>query len=146
MDRLMAARMTLLVLVTGLFAAVWSSDRPPSDEKLAVARSKAPRVSSVRQTPLRRWSTSGIPRSNAAWEPIVAAIRPPQVLPPGNYIVVDERGHVERVEIPESKAAPPFAFQDRVDHFVCETDTGRRHWVRIASPASLTRRGDDSAR
>lgn len=58
----MAGRITLLILMTGLFAAVWSSDHPPRKTVEPVVPTPYQHSDSVRETTLRRWPISSYER------------------------------------------------------------------------------------
>lgn len=127
----MAGRMTLLILMTGLFAAAWSSDRDPnSPTETAVRTRRTPLVSGIRETTLHRWKlASDRPAASAAtaWTP-TRDVQPPRHIAPGTYLVVNPDGHTRRVVIAETQARQ---HRTQADHFVSEQNGQRQHWIRM---------------
>jgi hypothetical protein len=135
---IMAARVTLLILVTGLFAAAWSSDQEP----LAAVESKPPvrlhQYEPVLETALHRWKAPRIDQTadqRTEWTPTIGQRlieEHPAGFPAGTYLVIDEHGRTVRVAIPAVPGNSELAATEIGDHFVTERDGERRHWIRLA--------------
>ena len=131
----MAGRVTLLILMTGLFAAMWSSDQRETAPSGAhgVARRRAAEPA-VRETALRRWQVSSRNlgrESTQSWTPPVASpasADAPDDLPAGTYLVVDADGRSNRIVIEASSRVQLLPLRD---HFVSESNGLRRHWIRL---------------
>jgi hypothetical protein len=130
----MTGRIALLTLVTGLFAAAWSSEKDAAECAEALTRTAAP---SIRITPLQRWNNVPAPSlaSNRDWEPTrpaTIAASSSTGIPAGVYIVVDGNGRCTRIRVDADASAKSFPLRD---HFVRETNGVCRHWIRLARAA-----------
>lgn len=75
----MAGRITLLILMTGLFAAAWSSDRPPGRTAAPGGPDQEYQSDSVRETALRRWPITSYERvvdASHGWVPEIVSDKP----------------------------------------------------------------------
>lgn len=94
----MTGRITLLTLMTSLFAAAWSSDRPPDQTAAPVVPDQPYQSNSVRETALRRWpitSDERIVDASHEWAPAVVSDAP-----------IEPRSEIgNRKQLPELQAA-----------------------------------------
>lgn len=118
----------MLILMTGLFAAAWSSDRDPNSPTVAAARrQRTPLASGVRETTLHRWKHVSDRPTTTAWAP-TRDVQPPRHVTPGTYLVVNPDGRTRRVVIAETQARQ---HRSQADHFVSEQNGQRQHWIRM---------------
>lgn len=69
----------MLILVTGLFAAAWSTDRPPAKSNILPTPQHSYPLESVRETALHRWPVSRrepMVNQSSEWTPTVVASSP----------------------------------------------------------------------
>lgn len=75
----MTGRISLLILMTGLFAAAWSSDHPPAKTMAAAEPDQQYRSEAVRETTLHRWPITRNDRMvdvTDNWAPVTAIDQP----------------------------------------------------------------------
>lgn len=127
---MMVTRVSLLLLVTGLFAGMWSADSP--DERTAPQKQLARCESSpcavacsvcpapnggVRQVSrIRRWTTHPFPL--------------PRGIAPGTYLVVDQSGTTQRLTIAANDGVSTANFAV-VEQYVVRNADGRWHFIRL---------------
>lgn len=146
----MAARITLLILSTWLFAAAWSSDHALQPTSGTVPRQPLSPSPEVQETTLRRWSHSEPLHEsisqNSPWVPTAEAetihAKCPPHIAPGNYLVVTPDGRSSRVVIPSQMQMEEFPF-NRHDHYVWDSHGERQHWIRLEE-TSLPRNGHET--
>lgn len=132
----MAARVTLLILVTGLFAAAWSSDQEPPAVVESQPAARPQPYEPVKETVLHRWTIPAADRmanQRTEWTPTASRQiieECPAGFPAGTYLVVDEQGRTIRVVIPALPGNSELAAAS--DHFVTEQHGERRHWIRLS--------------
>lgn len=94
----MAGRITLLTIMTGLFAAAWSSDRPPDQTAEPVVPDQPYQSNSVRETAERRWPITSYERivdASHGWAPVSVSDVP-----------IEPRTEIgNRKQLPEQQAA-----------------------------------------
>ena len=104
---MMASRVTLLLLVTGLFAGMWSGDR--ADERFANERllaRKAASSSVALQPSVRPIQTAVRPVARHRGERSLSSIPLPQGIAAGTYLIVDGRGRTETRVVSASEVFP----------------------------------------
>ncbi len=125
----MAARVALLILVTGLFAALWSGDHP--DQLTQVRR---PSKQEIRLDYDREPSSNqSLSLSSSEF-----AAPLPEGITEGRYLVADRFGGtrirvVSNGEVGSVVAVPG---QKMVDHYSVESRQGRWHFVRIEATSA----------
>lgn len=135
---MMASRVTLLLLVTGLFAGMWSGDRAgerADAERLLARRAASSSVtvqSSVRphQTPVRAVARHRGERS-------LSSIPLPQGIATGTYLIVDGRGRMETRVVSAAEAFPSGQIVGHVaaDQYTVRVGCDRWHFIRVEAPA-----------
>ncbi len=125
----MAARVALLILVTGLFAAIWSGDHP---DQLAQARRQ-----SKQEIRFDYDRESGTNQSISSSGSQFAAPLP-EGISAGTYLVADRLGStrirvVTKGDVGAMVAVPS---EKRVNHYSVESRDGRWHYIRIESSSS----------
>lgn len=126
------ARVALLMLTTGLFAALWSGDQ--SEQTAAAERTVKMNVSR-RISDQMPFETIGHIRQRRA--PL------PSGIAAGTYLVADQTGQTQIRVVSESETE--FTGTNRAasasNHYQVETKTQRWHYIRIVTPdANLTNR------
>ncbi len=135
---MMASRVTLLLLVTGLFAGMWSGDR--ADERSAnerlLARKAAP--SAVTAPPNSRPKQTAV-RSVAQHrgERSLASIPLPDGIAAGTYLIVDGRGRTETRLVTAAEAFPNGPVEGHVaaDQYTVRVGRDRWHFIRLDDSA-----------
>ncbi len=130
---MMVTRVSLLLLVTGLFAGMWSADSPDSR---TVAQKQQARLASspcaIRHaiTPARidRFKTVSLQyRFTSHSIPLPAGIAP------GTYLVVNQAGTTDRLTIAACDSGTP-ANHVPVDQYTVRTAGARWHFIRLEPP------------
>lgn len=125
---MMATRVSLLLLVTGLFAGMWSADGP--DTRSAAQQQLARRGSSPRAMQL----ITARPSNRLLGLPVVptpAKVIPlPKGITAGTYLIVDQHGRSERMTI-DSK---PSRSGRPSDQYLVRQGSNRWHFIRLQSP------------
>ena len=125
---MMVSRVSLLLLVTGLFAGMWSADSP--DGRTVAQQQLARRASSPRA--LGRADTSANSRINSVslpgrWDE--RAIPRPRGIAPGTYLVVDQAGITQRVTITARDGES--ANHATVEQYTVRSGDARWHFIRL---------------
>ncbi len=127
----MAARVFLLIGFTGLFAAAWNSDRPPTAvPKLASNVQRLPERPSVVdeiQRPMivaQRGDTVAV-----SSEPDFSHYQLPEGIAAGTYRVIDKEGRVGWISLPARK----FSSASPQDIYVSDSPQGRWYFIRVES-------------
>lgn len=136
---MMASRVTLLLLVTGLFAGMWSGDR--ADEQSANVRLLARRTSSpsvASQSSARQTQTAVRPVTRHRGERTLSSIPLPQGIAAGTYLVVDGRGRTETRIVTSAEAFPSGQITGHVaaDLYTVRVGRDRWHFIRLEESAS----------
>lgn len=131
----MASRISLLILVTGAFAVIWSGDKP--DQIAAVdrpARVLMGRADTRNPNELIR-TAAREPRSQDDVKSVNHATKTPlpRGITPGTYLVVDKSGRTETriIQWRDAIAAGSTSRTPNEDHFVVQSERGRWHYIRI---------------
>ena len=126
---IMAARVALLLLVTGLFAALWSGDHPDQ-----LAQGRRPSKQEIRLDYDREPVTNQV--ISLSGTQIVAPL--PQGIAAGTYLVADQLGgtRIRVVSKGEVGSVIEVPGQKIVNHYSVETRHGRWHYIRIEQSAS----------
>lgn len=136
---MMASRVTLLLLVTGLFAGMWSGDR--ADERSAHARQLARKASSssVASQPSERPTQTAVRSvTRHRGERSLSSIPLPHGIAAGTYLIVDGRGRTETRVVTAAEAFP----RDEVtsgeitghvaaDQYTVRVGRDRWHFIRL---------------
>ena len=129
----MAARVALLILVTGLFAALWSGDHPD-------------RLASAQRPPKQeiRLDYDREPSPSQSLSSPVSQIAPPlpDGIAEGTYLVADRFGGTRIRVVPKGEAGSLVEVPGRklISHYSVESNQGRWHYIRIEPTA-----GDQAA-
>lgn len=135
-----ATRISLLLLVLGLFTSAWSEDRRVNQEdRMTVAqRTKLQRERSRTNVP-QRTVTAGMTNDRTRGT-LTSAVPLPQGIAAGTYLVVDNFGRTHtRVVNPVAAAATN---RDRVrsrfseDQYTVKLGASRWHFIRLDVPSS----------
>ncbi len=132
-DAMMASRITLLLLVTGLFAGMWSNDR--ADERSApalLARRSAARCD-VNSTNLRVAPTSASSALRARTDRRRTAVPLPSGIAAGTYLIVDGRGRTQTrvVSAAEAFAGRKISRHVAADQYTTRIGRERWHFIRL---------------
>lgn len=135
---MMASRVTLLLLVTALFAGMWSGDR--ADERSAVGRllaRKAASSSEAVQPSARANQTAVRPVTRHRGERSLSSIPLPQGIAAGTYLIVDGRGRTETRVVSATEAFPNGQIVGRVaaDQYTVRAGRERWHFIRLEESA-----------
>ncbi len=132
---MMFTRVSLLLLVTGLFAGMWSADSPdgrtPAQMQLA-RRASSPR--SIGHGDARRRS---MPIKNVSIAGRSVPVQLPRGIAAGTYLVVDQAGSTRRMTITAEETGQ----QDNkvpVEQYTVRHGDGRWHFIRLELPAERT--------
>ena len=136
---MMASRVTLLLLVTALFAGMWSGDR--ADERFAVERRPARQasVSRVAAPPgVRPHPTVVRPVPRHRGERSLSPIPLPPGIAAGTYLIVDGRGRTETRVVTAAEAFPTGRIAGHVaaDQYTVRIGRERRHFIRLEESAN----------
>ncbi len=131
----MAVRVALLILVTGLFAALWSGDHP--DQMANVEHSKKANPQERPSNGVR--PSYEVPPSTTDARPIHFPPLPAEISP-GTYLVADQFGKTEvRVIASSQKSDQQIGAKHPArNHYTVETKTARWHYIRITSVQSYS--------
>lgn len=140
---MMVTRVSLLLVVTGLFAGMWSADSPdlrsPAEKQMA-RRASTPRVleHAAKTSPSTIKAVSLSER--------LASIPLPAGIEPGSYLVVDQTGATQRMTIDASTTSTSANFV-AIDQYTVRQGEQRWHFIRldqvsdrkVAQPSLTTR-------
>ena len=135
---MMASRVTLLLLVTGLFAGMWSGDR--AGERADAERLLAHKAvsSSVALQPSARPSQAAVrPVARHRGERSLSSIPLPQGIAAGTYLIVDGLGRTETRVVSAAEAFPSGQIAGHVaaDQYAVRVGHDRWHFIRVEAPA-----------
>lgn len=136
---MMASRVTLLLLVTALFAGMWSGDR--ADERSAAGRlltHKAASTSVALQPSVRPNPTAVRPVTRHRGERSLSSIPLPQGIAAGTYLIVDGRGRTETRVVSAAEAFPNGQIVGHVaaDQYTVRAGRDRWHFIRLEESAN----------
>lgn len=129
----MAARVLLLMALTGLFAAAWNSDCPEAANSLraSVARPSNPEI--VAGEDGRELMVLEVSQSitiSREFDP--SAVSLPELIAPGTYRVVDAQGRVGWITIPaDSQLA--LTTDEPEPFYASQSESGRWYFIRVAA-------------
>lgn len=125
---MMFTRVSLLLLVTGLFAGMWSADSP--DGRTDAQKRMARRASSpcmVRHTPPVQKSIISTVSLND--QKSLGAIPMPRGIAAGTYLVVDQTGKTQQLIVTGQDGAP--TNYANVEQYTVRSGNGRWHFIRL---------------
>lgn len=136
---MMVSRVSLLLLVTGLFAGMWSSDR--ADERSVAERRltrKAYSSSVVVQASVLPNQTAVRPVTRHRGERPLSSIPLPQGIAAGRYLIVDARGRTETRVVSAAEAFPSGQITGHVaaDQYTVLAGHDRWHFIRLEESAN----------
>jgi hypothetical protein len=143
---MMVTRVSLLLVVTGLFAGMWSADSPdlrsPAEKQLA-RRDSTPRL--LLQTAK---SSANVVRTVSLSDQLPSIPLPPEI-EAGTYLVVDQTGATQRLTIEARNTTASTNFV-AIDHYTVRQGDQRWHFIRldavldrkVAQPTPPARGGD----
>ena len=137
---MMASRVTLLLLVTGLFAAMWSGDR--ADERttaqLLLTRRTAP-PSANQRSGARPISTAARSVALHRGEQSLQSVPLPTGIAVGTYLVVDATGRSETRIVTAAEAFPNDVISGHVarDEYTVRNGSSRWHFIRLSETANV---------
>lgn len=124
---MMVTRVSLLLVVTGLFAGMWSADSPdlrsPAEKQLA-RRASTPRAL------FQPAKTSTNVVKNVSRSGAVTSVPLPAGIEPGTYLVVDQSGATQRLTIEASLATGAGNFAT-IDQYTLRQGSQRWHFIRL---------------
>lgn len=147
LDFIMAARVLLLVALTGLFAAGWNSDCPQAADPTLAAVVHRPEFQSVAGEFREERKVSGVSQSaTVSAEFDTAAIVLPELIAPGTYRVVDGNGRVGWITIaPGAQAA--VAINEPKPFYNSQSESGCWYFIRVtAAPVIAVPQTGDAVR
>jgi hypothetical protein len=121
---IMAARVALLILVTGLFAALWSGDHPD-----CVANAVQPMKQKIRMDYERKPSDDhSISLRQTRMTPPL-----PEEVAAGTYLVADQFGRTCTLIVSPQEVKSEIEVPERaiLNHYSFESNEGRWHYIRI---------------
>lgn len=144
---MMASRVTLLLLVTGLFAGMWSGDR--ADERSASERLLARKAASSSvtvstskpaQPSVHPTQTAVRPVTRHRGERSLLSIPLPQGIAAGTYLIVDGHGRTETRVVSATEAFPSGQIAGHVaaDQYTVRAGRDRWHFIRLEQSAEST--------
>lgn len=136
---MMASRVTLLLLVTGLFAGMWSGDR--ADERFANERLFARKAASslvASQLSVCPAQTAVRPATRHRGERSLTSVPLPQGIAAGTYLIVDGRGRTETRVVSAVEAFPSGQIAGHVaaDQYTVRVGQDRWHFIRLEESAN----------
>jgi len=129
---MMLTRVSILLLVTGLFAGMWSADSPDgrtANEIQLARRGMSPRANARSVTAGRNTRKLTVNEvSKTAGVPL------PQGIAPGEYLVVNQTGVSQRLAIPATQGVTTNNARS-VDHYTVRDGANRWHFIRLETSA-----------
>lgn len=128
----MAVRVLLLLVVTGLFASAWNSDRPATaSPRLAADIRQLPERPSVTDVVHGMLVVAEVGRAvSVSAEFDVAVVMLPELISAGTYRVVDAQGRVAWMSIPEDNN-PERAATEPQPIYSTESASGHWYFIRV---------------
>ena len=128
----MAARVLLLIALTGLFAAAWNSDCPEAASSPQTFTTRPPESKAVLGEHGDEWMVSEINQTIAiSREFDTSAVLLPTLIAPGTYRVVDAEGRVGWVTIPAGDQSA-FAIEEPAPFYKSQSQSGCWYFIRVA--------------
>lgn len=129
----MAARVLLLMALTGLFAAAWNSDCPEGENSIQAFTIRPPESKAVVGEHGQEWVVSEISQTitiSQEFDPSTVSL--PELIAPGTYRVVDAQGRVGWVSIP-AVDQPAFAIAEPEPFYNSQSESGCWYFIRVAA-------------
>ena len=146
----MAARVLLLITVTGLFATAWSSDRPQAASLQLTATTPAlpDRPSDVQSVEHSLVVTEIGHAVSVSVELDTTIVVLPELISSGTYRVVDAQGRVGWLSVPlENDNSPERAATQPQPVYSSESANGRWYFIRVeAAPVIASPQGSPAVR
>ena len=146
----MAARVLLLITVTGLFATAWSSDHPEAaTRQLASAAVVLPERPSSAQSVEHTLTVTEIGHAVSVPAELDTSIAMlPELISPGTYRVVDAQGQVGWLSIPlDNDISPERSATEPQPVYSTESASGRWYFIRVeAAPVIASPLGSPAVR
>ena len=146
----MAARVLLLIAVTGLFATAWSSDHPQAaTRQLASAAAALPERPSDAQSVEHTLTVTEIGHAVSVPAELDTSIAMlPELISPGTYRVVDAQGQVGWLSIPlDNDNSPERSATEPQPAYSTESASGRWYFIRVeAAPVIASPLGSPAVR
>lgn len=127
----MAARVLLLMALTGLFAAAWNSDSPDAANSPLVSSVVRPESQPVAAGYGQEWHVSDVSQTvTISHEFDHFAVSFPESITPGTYRIVDAEGRVGWMTIPVGDQ-PESASNKPEPFYTSQSETGRWYFIRV---------------
>lgn len=129
----MVTRVSLLLLVTGLFAGMWSTDSP--DERTVAQKQLARLASTPCSIALNQSARGNDVTRNASFSGRLdtRAVPLPKGIAPGNYLVVNQSGMTQRLTITAHHGVSEENYA-QVDQYSVRSGNARWHFIRLDQP------------
>ena len=129
----MAARVLLLMALTGLFAAAWNSDCPETANSLQAFTTRPPESKTIVGEYGQEWMVSEISQNitiSQEFDP--SAVSLPELIAPGTYRVVDAQGRVGWITIPAVDQSA-FAIDEPEPFYNSQSESGCWYFIRVTA-------------
>jgi hypothetical protein len=133
LEFIMAARVLLLMALTGLFAAAWNSDCPEAANSLQAFTIRPPESKAVVGEHRQEWMGSEISQTitlSQEFDP--SAVSLPELIAPGTYRVVDSQGRVGWISIPAVDQSA-FAIEEPESFYNSRSESGCWYFIRVTA-------------
>lgn len=131
LEFIMAARVLLLMALTGLFAAAWNSDCPESATSLQASTTRLPESKTVLAEHGQELMVSEVSQAiSISPELDLSADLLPVLIAPGTYRVVDAQGRVGWVTIPADNRFS-FTTNELEPFYASQSESGRWYFIRV---------------
>jgi hypothetical protein len=124
---MMVTRVSLLLVVTGLFAGMWSADSP--DPRSPAEKQMARRASTPRLLLQATKSSPNVVRTVSLSDQLPSIPLPPGI-EGGTYLVVDQNGATERLTI-EARNTTVSTNLIAIDQYTVRQGDQRWHFIRL---------------
>lgn len=127
----MAARVLLLMALTGTFAAAWNSDSPEAATSRLASAARRPESKSVAPEYSPEWKVSEVSQAVTFSREIdLSTLSLPKSISAGTYRVVDAQGRVGWVTIPANSQSTPTA-EESEPFYSSRSEVGRWYFIRV---------------
>lgn len=145
LDLIMAARMLLLMALTGVFAAAWNSDSPEAATSRMASMTRRPEFKSVAEEYRQEWKVSEVSQSvMISREFDLSTVSLPDSIASGTYRVVDFLGRVGWMTIPVNDRSPS-TIDDAQPFYSSQSETGRWYFIRVEAAPIIAAPQTDGA-
>ena len=129
----MAARVLLLMALTGLFAAAWNSDCSEAANSFRASTIRSPKSKTVAGERGRKLMVSEISQAlTISPEFDLAAVSLPELIAPGTYRLVDAQGRVGWITIPAADQSA-LTTGEPEPFYNSQSASGRWYFIRVAT-------------